>query len=262
MNNNQLNNDSQQPNYLICTLHGFNNLVLSENKTYIVDNELIKSISINDELKSMYVELQSNITYTGNEERIRNYLYHLCFNLIIKTEVCYSIPVYSIDTIYENNKPLVVNDRLKITDTIKIISDFPADSIYNAIVKSPTNIEENFMKYERIFKTLHNPNVIVQFMSLYQFLMELLQGNNLHPSQKSVTNYLKTNKNKYSFLYFKPTRKQGQNFDEDCFTYMRNEIGHCEETNDLNSYKQLGTQITQQLIKNLIIVLNDIIITN
>jgi hypothetical protein len=117
------------------------------------------------------------------------------------------------------------------------------------------------VKYERIFKTLHNPNTIVQFMSLYQFLMELLQESRPHVSQKSVINYLKNNESKYDFLYFKPTRKEGENFDEDCFTYIRNEIGHSEETNDLNLYKQLGSQITQQLIKNLIIVINDVIMT-
>lgn len=262
MNNNQLNNNLQQPNYLICTLHGFKDFLLYDNKPYIVNNELIKSIYIDNDLKQMKVELQKDITYTGNEKQIENYLYHLCFNLIVKTEVCYSLPVYTIDVIFENNKDMVVKDSLNLNDTIEIIRSYQGDYVYNLITKSPTSIEENFMKYERIFKTLHNPNIIVQFMSLYQFLMELLQGNKPHPSQKSVTKYLKANKHKYSFLSFKPTRKQGESYNEDCFTYIRNEIGHCEETNDLNLYKQLGNQITQQLIKNLIIVLNDIILDN
>ncbi|MCI9978427.1 hypothetical protein JY742_20155 [Clostridioides difficile] len=262
MKNEQLKNNSQSPNYLICTLYGFKKLTLSENKTYVVNNKLIKSISIEKNLQSIYIELQNNITYTEHEEEIRNYLYHICFNLIIKTEVYYSIPIYSIDTIYENNKPLIIKDNLKITDKLKITSNFAPEYIYNTIVDSPTNIEENFLKYERIFKTLHNPNPIAQFMSLYQFIMELLQGERPYPSQKSVINYLENNRDKYNFLDFKQTRKQEQNFNEDCFTYLRNEIAHCEKTNNLNLYKQLGDKVTQQLIKNLIIVINDIIISS
>jgi len=261
MNNSESNTNSKSQNYLICNLYGFDKLVLSDNQSYVINNELIKSISIDDNLKSMYIELQDNITYTGHEEEIRNYLYHICFNLIIKTEICYNVPVYSINLIHENNKPITIRENLGIRDSLTIIHNFSAQSIYDKIVNSPTNIKENFVKYERIFKTLHNPNNIVQFMSLYQFLMELLQGSRPHVSQKSVINYLKNNKDKYDFLYFKPTRKEGENFDEDCFTYIRNEIGHSEETNNLNLYKQLGSQITQQLIKNLIIVINDVIMT-
>jgi hypothetical protein len=72
MNNSELNTNLKSPNYLICNLYGFDNLVLSNNKNYVINNEFIKSISIDDNLKSMYVELQDSITYTGHEEEIRN----------------------------------------------------------------------------------------------------------------------------------------------------------------------------------------------
>lgn len=263
LNNFKLNeNDIKSQNYLICNLHGFTHLTLSDNKKCNVNNELVKSIFISDDLKRMVIELQDNITYTSHKQEITNYLYHICFNLIIKTEICYQIPVYEICAVYENNKPLELRDRINIKDTCDIVCSSSAESIYGKILNSPTNIEGNFMKYERIFKTLHNCNIISQFMSLYQFLMELLKGNKKHVSQKFVINYLRTNKDKYKFLYFKKTRKEGENFEEDCFTYIRNEIGHSEETNDLNLYKELGSQIDQHLIKNLIIVINDIITTS
>lgn len=261
MNKSEVNINTKSPNYLICNLYGFDNLNLSDNQKYIMDNELIKSMSIDDNLQSIYVELRDNITYTGHEKEIENYLYHICFNLIIKTEVCYTMPVYCINLIHENNKPMTIKEDIEVHDSFKIIHNSPAKPIYDKIINSPTNIKENFIKYERIFKTLHNPNNIAQFMSLYQFLMELLQGIRPYASQKSVIKYLENNKDKYTFLYFKQTRKKGEEFEEDCFTYIRNEIGHSEETNDLNLYKQLGSQITQQLIKNLIIVINDVIMT-
>ena len=80
-------------------------------------------------------------------------------------------------------------------------------------------------------------------------------------TSEDVIDYFTKNKDKYSFLRFSPTRRKGKNFDEDCFTYIRNEIGHCEETNDLNLYTQLGSTITQELIRQLVIVINDVIMS-
>lgn len=124
----------------------------------------------------MYVELQDNIIYTEYEKEMTKYLYHVCFNLIIKTEICFNTPVYSITLINENNTPITIHENLRIQESLTKMYSFPAKEIYDKIVNSLTNIEDNFLKYERIFKTLHNPNNIVQFMSLYQYLMELLQG--------------------------------------------------------------------------------------
>lgn len=250
---------SKSSNYLICKLYGFKNLTIMENKNYPIKNELIKSIKLNDNLESIQIELKDGITYTGHEDEIKSYLYHICFNLIIRTEVFYTMPMYSIDLIHENNKDLKAKDILNIRGVCEIRRDYSADDIYYKITNSSTNIEKNIMKYERIFKTLHNPNKIVQFMSLYQFLMELLQGDKEYPSQKNVTEYLRKKEKEYDFISFKKTRKKGQNFDEDYFTYKRNEIGHSEETNDLNLYRKLGSEIDQQTIKNLVIVINDVI---
>lgn len=253
--------NTKPKNYLICDLYGFNNLVLNKNEKNEINNEIIKSIFIDKNLESMFIELQDNITYTEHEQEIKTYLYHICFNLIIKTEVCYNKPVYLIREIYENNKPIIFKDYLRFRESLEFTRNFDAESIYNKIIKSPTSIKDNFMKYERIFKTLHNTNNIAQFMSLYQFLMELLKKHNNEKiiSQTLVIIYMKKHRHKYKFLSFEKTRRIGKNYKEDCFTYLRNEIGHCEESNDLNLYKELGSKITQQLIKNLIIVINDVI---
>lgn len=58
----------------------------------------------------------------------------------------------------------------------------------------------------------------------------------------------------------KKSKKNGEIKMEDTFTYIRNEIGHSEETNDLNAYRTAGSQIDTQLIKNLLIVLNDMLL--
>ncbi|WP_195514808.1 hypothetical protein [Paraclostridium bifermentans] len=260
MKDSKMKESANQKSYLICNLRGFDNVTIDNNKEYIINNNIIKLIKINDDLKNIYVELQDGITYKEYHKEINNYLYHICFNLIVRTNVSYNIPVYSINVICENSKNIMCQDRLNMHDSIEFKYNEDSTDLYNKIINFKTSIDSNFMKYERIFKTLHNPNNIAQFMSLYQFLMELLQKNRPHISQKSVIDYLNDNKDKYDFLYFKPTRRTDKTFDEDCFTYIRNEIGHSEQSNDINLYKQLGSQITQRLIKNLLIVINDVII--
>jgi hypothetical protein len=111
--------------------------------------------------------------------------------------------------------------------------------------------------YERIFKTLFNPVKVVQFLSLYQLLYELLSKGKSYPAQRYVTEYIENNRDRYPTIEFKSSRKNDKN--EDSLTYLRNELTHCEDTNDFNLYSQLGNQISDSVIKQIIIVLNDVI---
>jgi len=81
--------------------------------------------------------------------------------------------------------------------------------------------------------------------------MELLSKGRAKIEQKNVMEYLRSHKTQYPFVSFKPTRRKNANFEEDSFTFFRNEIGHSEETNDMNLYKTLGSQISSQYIKSL-----------
>lgn len=256
----QYNNIDGVENYLQYRLYGFNNLVLKDNFKYSINNELIKNIRISDNVETMTVELQDNIHYEENKQAIETFLNHICFNLIIKTEADINRPVRVLEVIKENNCSMKLNDKMHMTDTVKLIRNYPASVIYDRIINSKTSFDKNFVKYERIFKTLHNPNPIAQFMSLYQFLMELLSQGKSKVEQKNVVDYLKNNMNKYAFISFKPTRRNNCSFDEDIFTYIRNEIGHSEETNDLEMYKELGSNISQTMIKNLVLIINDVIL--
>lgn len=251
-------------NGLVCELIGFKkDFKLKKNGTYMLNDSLIKSIFIDDSLEKMTVEFKDGVTYSKKREEIDIFLNQILFNLIIKEPVSFDLPNYKITDIYENG--CLIND--KTNNTIVIVSSCEgmlqkdAEKVYKDITQLPAELKKNSIKYERILKTFQNPNIIAQFMSLYQFLMELLQGDKDCVSQKDVIDYFTKNKDKYSFLRFSPTRRKGKNFDEDCFTYIRNEIGHCEETNDLNLYTQLGSTITQELIRQLVIVINDVIMS-
>lgn len=259
-NTNQKETLEGEGNYLAYRLYGFSNLTINNNYKYIINNEFIKNIIISDNVEIMTVELQDDIEYTKNQEEIESFLNHICFNIIIKTEADIFQPLRVLKVIKIGSSNIKMNDSIKMKDIATFKRSCSAKDFYDSIVKSKTSIDRNFVKYERIFKTLHNPNLIAQFMSLYQFLMELLSKGKSKVEQKNVVQYIKNNKHRYNWVYFNPTSRIGCNFDEDCFTYIRNQIGHSEETNDLKLYKQLGTNITPELIKKLLIIINDVII--
>lgn len=245
-------------NYVQYKLHGFNNLILKENIQYEIDHPLIRSIHISDDITSMIVHLNDNIHYKEHHIDIERYLNHICFNLIIQTEAELSQPVRILECIHDDNT-ISCYEHVRILDNVKIVRNYDAEGIYHKIIDSQTSFDKHYIKYERIFHILHNPNKIMQFMSLYQFLLDLLSEGKEHPQQRYITEYFTNNKEKYPLVSFKPTRRPNRDFDEDMFTYIRNEIGHCEETNDFALYEKIGTQITGPLIKDLVSVLNDVI---
>lgn len=249
--------------YLQYRLHGFERITLTDNSEYYpIDTHLFKSIYLSDDLKQMTVELKDGITYEECNTEIEAYLNQICFNMIINSNVDLNSPNRTIEIIQdkENNyaqKEVKIFDYATFREELFIQKDIEANSFYESIVNKPTAMDKHFLLYERIFKTLLNPICVVQFLSLYQFLNELLSKEKPHPAQANVVRYIQNHKDRYPHISFKPSRKDGK--DEDSLTYLRNEISHAEDTNDYNLYTDLGTQITDFQIKQIIIVLNDVI---
>lgn len=247
--------------YLQYKLVGFSGLKLEKNSVYHISNKWIKTILLDENVSILTVVLNDDILYCEHIADIETYLNHICFNLITETEADISMPIRYLELIKDGSN-MQINDHITLRDSISITRIMPAESVYSAVVNAPTDFENHAVIYERIFKTLHNPNLIVQFMSLYQLLMELL-ANGGKIEQRNVVDYFKNNKSKYPFISFRPTRntKVKVSYDEDSFTYFRNEIGHSEDTNDMEQYKSLGSQVSSQTIKKLVKVINDVIIT-
>ena len=245
-------------NYIQYALRGFKNLILKDNKSYDINHSLIQSIYISDDITSMIVTLKENIHYFEHNKEIERFLNHVCFNLIANTETEVFQPVRILESVHDENQ-ISCYDHVELRDSLRIIRNYNADYIYKSVIDTPTSIDRHYLKYERIFRILHNPNLIMQYMSLYQFLLDLLSEGHTYPAQSYVTEYFKNNIDKYPYVSFKQTRRKNKEFNEDIFTYIRNEIGHSEETDDLELYENMGKQINNQLIKNLVHVLNDVI---
>ncbi len=248
--------------YLQYALHGFENITLTNNDYYPVNNHLFNSILLSDDVKQMTVELKDGITHEEYKIEIDAYLNQICFNMIINSNVSLNAPYRTIEIIQdkeENNtqNEVRVFDFINFKDEIIIQRHIGAQSFYENIINEPTSMDKHFVLYERIFKTLFNQVKVVQFLSLYQLLYELLSKGKSYPAQRYVTEYIENNRDRYPTIEIKSSRKNDKN--EDSLTYLRNEITHCEDTNDFNLYSQLGNQISDAVIKQIIIVLNDVI---
>lgn len=89
-------------------------------------------------------------------------------------------------------------------------------------------------------------------------LLELLTPDGEYPLQKQVTEYF-MQKN-YRFVDYEPTRKENRTYSEDTFTYLRNQLGHAERTEDLELYTNLGEEVTTEKIIQLVKVINDYLV--
>lgn len=249
--------------YLQYGLHGFESITLTDNSEhYLIDTHLFKSIYLSDDLKQMTVELKDGITYEEYNTEIEAYLNQICFNMIINSNIDLNSPHRTMEIIQDKEnsnapKEVKIFDYAIAREELIIQKRIGANSFYESIVNKPTAMHKHFLLYERIFKTLLNPIRVVQFLSLYQFLYELLSKGKPHPAQANVVEYIQNHKDRYPHISFKPSRKNGKV--EDSLTYLRNEISHAEDTNDYNLYSHLGTEITDFQIKQIITVLNDVI---
>lgn len=251
--------------YLQYKLHGFERLTLTDNDNYYpMNNDLFKSIHISNDVKQLTVELNDGITYNEYKSQIDTYLNQICFNMITDPNISLNSPFRCIEIVKDkddadNEGETKVFEYITLKDELILIQNsIGAEGFYKSVIDGKTAIDKNFVLYERMFKTLFNPIKVVQFLSLYQLLFELLSKGKKYPAQHYVTEYIKKNKDKYPQIGFKSSRKNAKK--EDSLTYLRNEIGHCEDTNDFNLYSQLGSQISDAVIKQILIVLNDVIL--
>lgn len=83
---------------------------------------------------------------------------------------------------------------------------------------------------------------------LYDFLMEIVSQNN-RKEQRRVGDFLK--EGKIENISWHPTKRPGKTFQEDTFTYLRNEIAHAEFDNNFEEYEKVSNKVNGKLIQHL-----------
>lgn len=242
--------------YLQFSLHGFNSLKLKDNNEKIhVDNEYISRIYINDNLTEMYVELQKNITYEKYRKEICTFLDSVCFNMISQVEVDADEPYRRLELVCDDTN-FNVYDSISFRESLTITRSVRASNFYETIISKENAMCEQHVLYQKIFEMLQNPNSIMCFLGLYDLLLVLVSKEN-DIQQKYVHIYLGKHKERYEPYLTFVKNKDGKS--EDMLTHLRNEIAHCEQTNDFEKYRTIGSQIYPSMIRFLLCVLNDVI---
>lgn len=148
-----------------------------------------------------------------------------------------------------------LSDSVEMRDSIQIIRRVPSEIFYDTILSGKNMLPEKHVLYQKIFQILHNPNKVMQFLILYDWLLVLLSGDK-RKEQKYIHNYLGKNKEKYPEVTF---IKSDSGKSEDMFTHLRNQIAHYEQVNDYNGYREIGNKIPPIMIRTLVKVINDVI---
>ena len=248
--------------YVQYSLKGLCNLRLTRNRKIALHHLLVKSVLIQEELKWFALVLNEGVQYVEQKTAIDLFAKQLFFSMVVQTDADINQPRILISS-YVDGERIDLVEYFSLDEDIVCLKEEPADYVYKKIIDTAwPAFDTQKVRYERILSTLQNPSLVIQFISLYQLLMELLgqKASVKHPSQQNVYDYFFKNSKKYPDVTFRKTRKKDREFEEDSFTYLRNELAHCEETNDMILYLKLGSSITCQTIKQLARVINDVII--
>lgn len=245
-------------NYVQYKLHGFKGLELDENEEYCcTDNAYISRIYISSDLKMLKVELKDDVIYMDHRLEIETFLDSVCFNMISLTDIETEMPYRQLEIIKDGSN-IHLSDRFVPRDSIQIIRRVPAENFYDTILNGKNLLSEKHVLYQKIFQILHNPNRVMQFLILYDWLLVLLSGDK-RKEQKYIHIYLGKNRKKYPEVTFVDS-KDGKSVD--MFTDLRNQISHYEQVNDYNGYKEIGNKIPPSVIRVLVKVINDVICEN
>lgn len=244
-------------------LRGFDGIILDEDMWMVLESQYISRIRLTNDFKILEIILKENILYRNNQEPIEKAVTEIFVNILLKIKGHFQCPELvltdimgedngrSENRIFIANPPSPARLMLKTRDVYKNI------------------VEDNFTKnaeveWKIIYAMLHNENKVVSFMSLYDYLMEMLWQIH-HPSderakQYHVISYLEEHKEQYGddLIFFK-VNKNNKEKTVDILTYRRNEIGHARMKNDLEEYRNLGKRIDDGIIRLTLQVINNVL---
>ena len=154
-------------------LRGFDGIILDEDMWMVLESQYISRIRLTNDFKILEIILKENILYRNNQEPIEKAVTEIFVNILLKIKGHFQCPELvltdimgedngrSENRIFIANPPSPARLMLKTRDVYKNI------------------VEDNFTKnaeveWQIIYAMLHNENKVVSFMSLYDYLMEML----------------------------------------------------------------------------------------
>lgn len=255
--------------YVRYSMHGFNQedpeTINNTQYRYTLTNNaphkysahpFLESVFINDSITEITFFLLPGKSAEEYLKEIGQELERVCFNLIVNSELPIIQPCCLLKSVVDKNGSEVdanIHDAILVTDEVFMRKTVSASSIYDCI-HSNNRLSEKHAQYKELFWILHSPHNVIRFMGLYDIMAGLISN---PISQKNVCSYFGKNKEKYPFVSFLPSLKNPKN-KEDSFTHLRNAIAHSKQVG-VDEYIEISEQISDTVIKRLLIVINDLL---
>lgn len=254
--------------YIKYNILGISNLELKEDSEYEIENDVIKSILITNDLKNITLYLKSNKSGNLVEQKCDDFIGEYLLKLCLHSGTEVDNPRYGIESSHIIEEGIsdihTINSNIVIQTSCEIIEVPNAETFYEEVINSDKLKlnEDTKLKYKKLISILRNRNKVTRYLLLYELLQNLVPQNDKHRSQKDVADFIKKHEDKFCKLdiEFCKTRRLGYYYKEDMFTYCRNEIAHAEFGNEYEKYEKLSNNLTNRFINCIIEVINVAII--
>lgn len=251
-------------NYILFEIKGFNNMILKNPQKIELDDSIFREILINDKLSeiTLYFDEDTNKEIKEITQYAHSVIFEIVIRFILNSEIDVSSPDYKVKLIRFDGKDqteITLNDRIPLREEFNFIRSFDSMDFLKEVLAGGKLINSsNALLYRKLFSIMKNTDRVVKYMVLYDFLMEIVSEGKARKEQKNVCDFIKAQgfDSGFNSIGFRQTRRTGMSFEEDDFTYYRNEIAHAEFENDFNKYESLSSSITNTIINKLIEVIH------
>lgn len=232
---------------------------IQDNKPFVFENhKIFHSIYITDDFSRMILELKDGVDINKSYEAIVSECEKFCYNIISRTDKAIHQPLFKFLSSTQDFH-MRIDETISLREVVCLTKKTKSDSFYKLITENEVLIEKSGY-YKAIFNILQAPNIITQFIGLYDILIELISY---------ISSPKKEIKQTYVLNYFKKHKEHGIGIiscerdkkikEEDAFTKIRNDIAHSRRISPA-AYSKIESQINLTTIKKMLVIINDLII--
>ena len=233
-------------------IEGIKGIELKNISPFFIEDNCIESFYLDLKLDKLYIKLKKEVNYEVEYDHINEFALSIFKSLLLINNIEITNPRIFLE------QTGVINVSISASiDFIKIESN-DNGVFYKQLFDYSKSLQVNDDVTLRTFELLKSNDKIIQFLGLYNLIMELISSGNKTSNQKEVTKYFKDNESKYGIRLLTSTRKNSSEDLEDELTQIRNEIAHQERIKDYSKIHSISEKITPRLIKKMIIIINDI----
>lgn len=250
--------------YIKYEIMGVSSINLIDDCRYKVDNEIIDSILVSKELGTITLYLKENKISKIIEKRCSDFVEEYLLKLCIHPDIEVANPGFKVSSTYiineDDNNILTFKESLTLKDSVEIIRIYNKYNFYAEIfgTNKLNSSQEAAIEYKKMMSILKNSNKVTKYLLLYEQLLNLVSKDKKRKEQKNVTDFIRKNQCEFSNpnIEFYKTRRKNANFEEDKYTYYRNEISHAEFDYDFEKYEKLTDDLTKKFINGIIEIIN------